>query len=93
MRRRPTGWPRAGITAGCAPRRFCPGDSLTSGPARFCPRDPARRDQMATFLARALGLTPTRAVETTRVIWSFGRDGHGELYVLTRWSVHKIVPR
>ena len=97
----------AGIAAGCAPQRFCPGDSLTRGqlaallvralpdlegptvedyysdddgsvheaainvlarngiatdcgPDMFCPQDPARRDQMATFLARALGLTPTR---------------------------------
>ena len=35
----------------------------------------------------------SRAIETPRVIWSFGKDGHGELYVLARWSVHKIVPR
>ena len=101
----------AGIAAGCATQRFCPGESLTRGqlatllvralpdlekpavwnhftdddgsvhedainvlarndvatecgPARFCPRDPARRDQMATFLARALGLTPTRPEPT-----------------------------
>ena len=25
-------------------------------------------------------------------VWSFGKDGHGELYLLTRWSVYKIVP-
>ena len=35
----------------------------------------------------------SRAVDLTRYVWSFGRDGHGELYVLARWSVHKIVPR
>lgn len=35
----------------------------------------------------------SRAVELTRYVWSFGQDGHGELYVLARWSVHKIVPR
>jgi hypothetical protein len=36
----------AGITGGCAPRRFCPGSSVT-------------RAQMALFLDRALGLPPT----------------------------------
>lgn len=35
----------------------------------------------------------SRSVELTRYVWSFGQDGHGELYVLARWSVHKIVPR
>jgi poly-gamma-glutamate synthesis protein (capsule biosynthesis protein) len=35
----------AGITFGC-------------GGDRFCPYDPVRRDQMASFLARALGLQP-----------------------------------
>ena len=34
----------AGITYGCAPNLFCP-------------KDPVRRDAMASFLARALGLT------------------------------------
>ena len=37
----------AGITAGCA-----------TEPARYCPDDPVTRGQMATFLARALGLVP-----------------------------------
>ena len=37
----------AGITEGCAP-------------GRFCPRDPVSREQMASFLSRALGLTPTQ---------------------------------
>lgn len=35
----------AGITAGCA-----------AAPLLYCPLDPVKRDQMATFLARALGL-------------------------------------
>ena len=35
----------AGITQGCAP-------------GRFCPREPVSREQMASFLSRALGLTP-----------------------------------
>lgn len=35
----------AGITAGC-----------TASPLLYCPVDPVKRDQMATFLARALGL-------------------------------------
>jgi len=38
----------AGITLGCNP----PTND------RFCPDDPVRRDQMASFLARALGLQP-----------------------------------
>lgn len=39
----------AGITRGCNP----PANT------RFCPEDVVRRDQMASFLARALGLAPT----------------------------------
>ena len=50
-----------------------------------------------TFLYEADEVTEhydwSRAVDLTRYVWSFGRDGHGELYVLARWSVHKIVPR
>ncbi len=38
----------AGVTLGCNP----PAND------RFCPRDPVLRDQMASFLTRALGLTP-----------------------------------
>ena len=38
----------AGVTQGCS----------TADPTRYCPDDPVRRDQMATFLGRALGLTP-----------------------------------
>ena len=37
----------AGITAGCR-----------TEPLSYCPKDPVGRDQMATFLARALGLVP-----------------------------------
>ncbi|HEX5696225.1 MAG TPA: N-acetylmuramoyl-L-alanine amidase [Acidimicrobiia bacterium] len=40
----------AGITVGCNP----PAND------RYCPDDPIARDQMATFLTRALGLTATR---------------------------------
>ncbi|MDH3194231.1 MAG: S-layer homology domain-containing protein, partial [Acidimicrobiia bacterium] len=42
----------AGITVGCNPA----GD-------RFCPNDPVKRDQMASFLARALKLTPLAPAE------------------------------
>jgi len=38
----------AGVTRGCNP----PDND------RYCPGDPVRRDQMASFLTRALGLTP-----------------------------------
>lgn len=34
----------------------------------------------------------SRVVELPRFVWSFGVDGHGELYVLDRRAVHKIVP-
>ncbi len=34
----------------------------------------------------------SRAVERPRYVWSFGVDGHGELYVLGRWEVWKVVP-
>ena len=34
----------------------------------------------------------SRAVPRPRFVWSFGVDGHGELYVLGRWEVWKIVP-
>jgi glucose/arabinose dehydrogenase len=40
----------AGVTKGCNP----PTND------RFCPADPVLRDQMASFLTRALGLTPMR---------------------------------
>jgi hypothetical protein len=38
----------AGITSGCS----------STEPHRFCPFDPVRRDQMATFLGRAVGAFP-----------------------------------
>ena len=38
----------AGVTKGCNP----PTNN------RYCPKDPVKRDQMASFLARALDLTP-----------------------------------
>ncbi len=34
----------------------------------------------------------SRAVERPRFVWSFGVDGHGELYVLGRVEVWKVVP-
>ena len=34
----------------------------------------------------------SRSVDLTNFVWSFGVDGHGELYVLDRWAVWKIVP-
>ena len=45
----------AGITRGCNP----PDND------RFCPNDPVRRDQMASFLGRALNLTPIQPPNTT----------------------------
>jgi outer membrane protein assembly factor BamB len=49
----------AGITSGC-----------TADNRNFCPEDPVRRDQMASFLARALGLDPL--VEPTPALgWSW----------------------
>ena len=32
------------------------------------------------------------AIENIGQVWSFGKDGHGELYVLTDNAVHKIAP-
>ena len=34
----------------------------------------------------------SRTVELPRFVWSFGVDGHGEMYLLDRWSVWKVVP-
>jgi hypothetical protein len=47
----------AGVTAGCD----------ESG-IRFCPDQPVRRDQMASFLARALGLFASDPISCTRVV-------------------------
>jgi hypothetical protein len=46
----------AGVTQGCNP----PANT------RFCPDDRIKRDQMATFLTRALGLTPIRPPSVDR---------------------------
>ena len=35
----------------------------------------------------------SQAIEDLGQVWSFGKDGHGELYVLTSSAVYKIVPR
>ncbi len=45
----------AGITKGCNPPEN----------DRYCPDDTVKRDQMASFLARALGLAPTVPPEPT----------------------------
>ena len=34
-----------------------------------------------------------QTIEDLGQVWSFGKDGHGELYVLTNNAVYKIVPR
>ncbi len=34
----------------------------------------------------------SRAVKRPRYVWSFGVDGFGELYLLSRWEVWKVVP-
>ncbi len=47
----------AGITAGC-----------DDAGIRFCPEEAIRRDQMASFLARALGLMATGPFACTRVV-------------------------
>ncbi|MFQ5516564.1 MAG: S8 family serine peptidase [Acidimicrobiia bacterium] len=57
----------AGITQGCNP----PANTL------YCPNDPVRRDQMATFLGRALSLTPMVppvAYSFGDGVWSVGGD-------------------
>ena len=53
----------AGITAGCNQA----GD-------RFCPNDPVKRDQMASFLARALKLTPLVPAERPSFTVAFTGD-------------------
>lgn len=62
----------AGVTKGCSP----PPDS------RFCPNDSVRRDTMASFLARALGLDPIEV--TSQVPYLFGPHigGAGEWDIL-----------
>ena len=34
----------------------------------------------------------SRSVERPRFVWSWGVDGHGEIYLLSRWEVWKVVP-
>ncbi len=34
----------------------------------------------------------SRSVDLPRFVWSFGVDGHGELYVLARYDVWKVLP-
>ncbi len=54
----------AGITKGCNP----PADD------RFCPTRPVLRDQMASFLSRALGLTPASPPPRPTVTMAFTGD-------------------
>ena len=54
-----------------------------------------RSDWIRTFVydgALAEHYDWSRAVSRPRFVWSFGVDGHGELYVLGRWEVWKVVP-
>lgn len=51
----------AGITRGC-------------GPGRFCPDEAVRRDQMASFLARALDLRPLEVAPRPEVSLAFTGD-------------------
>jgi poly-gamma-glutamate synthesis protein (capsule biosynthesis protein) len=51
----------AGVTQGCGERRFCPDD-------------PVRRDHMASFLRRALGLTPIVPPERPAITLAFTGD-------------------
>jgi glucose/arabinose dehydrogenase len=54
-----------GITLGCNPPTN----------TRFCPDDPVERDQMASFLARALNLTPTTPPPRADLDWEIVVDG------------------
>ena len=54
----------AGVTLGCNP----PAND------RFCPDDPVRRDQMASFLARALGLSPIPVAPRPSITLAFTGD-------------------
>ena len=57
----------AGVTKGCNP----PTNN------RYCPTDPVRRDQMASFLARALGLPPWPAPPQHAPVVSVAASGSG----------------
>ena len=63
----------AGITAGCS-----------TEPLRFCPDQPVTRAQMATFLARALGLVASPSAETLSAQEVFARVSPSIAYVETR---------
>jgi poly-gamma-glutamate synthesis protein (capsule biosynthesis protein) len=54
----------AGVTLGCNP----PANN------RFCPDEPVRRDQMASFLARALGLSPIAVTPRPSITLAFTGD-------------------
>jgi glucose/arabinose dehydrogenase len=54
-----------GITLGCNP----PANT------RYCPDDPVERDQMASFIARALNLTPTTPPPRAELDWEIVVDG------------------
>ncbi len=56
---------RAGITKGCNP----PDNDL------YCPDDPVKRDTMASFLARALELTPLLPPDRPPLGWELVIDG------------------
>ncbi len=83
----------AGVTLGCDP----PANE------RFCPNDPVLRDQMASFLARAEGLTPItpppRAVPTlqevvsglTRPVFATAPPGDDRLFVVEKGGRIRIV--
>ena len=57
----------AGITAGCKAR-----------PLRYCPFDAVTRGQMATFLARALGLVPLPGVESAVPLIAYTATAAGQ---------------
>ena len=57
----------AGVTAGCK-----------TSPLRYCPNNSVTRAQMATFLARALGLLPRPRVEAAVPLVAYTGDVAGE---------------
>jgi glucose/arabinose dehydrogenase len=83
----------AGITLGCNP----PAND------RYCPGDLVRRDQMASFLGRAEGLTPMvpppviePSIETvvtglSRPVWATSPEGDDRLFVLEKSGYVRIV--
>ncbi len=74
----------AGVTLGCNP----PANT------KFCPSDPVNRDQMASFLGRALGLTPlpppsVSDAEFVTVFFMVGQPATGGPYLT---AVARYVP-